>query len=490
MIRSMRRLLGERRGWAARVALAAALAASSGAGRATAQEDHAAAPGALEGRPIGAAVSPLQVLVDAAAPGATIEIAAGVYDGDLLVDKPIRLVGRGRPLLRGSGTGSVIRVRADDVTVEGFDIDGRGGGDLGRDTSGIHIAASRATVRDCRIRGSLFGIYLREAHGAVVERCRIDGIPGKDPGEKGSGIHVWNTSGFTLIGNVVREVRDGFYIQSSPGGVVRGNRASDLRYGLHYMFSDDNVFEDNTFERGAAGTAIMYSRRLAFRRNRFVHNRGFASVGLLFKECDDVTAEDNLIADNARGIFLEGSYRDVFRRNIVAGSDMALVLYDSSRENRFEQNAFVGNMTPLMLVGRRTDTVFAGNYWSGHDVPDLDGDGVRDRPYRLTSVFDHLRGNLLAADLYVDGFAGAALGLAERTFPVLAPVEVHDPMPLARPPALPEVPRLDPEAPRRDYPGLAASALALVLGAGALHRGRKPWRPQTRVEAAREARQR
>ena len=105
-------------------------------------------------------------------------------------------------------------------------------------------------------------------------------------------------------------MRDGFYIQSSSHGVVRGNAASDLRYGLHYMFSDDNVFEDNMFENGAAGAALMYSKRIDFRRNRFLRNRGFASVGLLLKACDDVVAEDNLIADNARGIFLEGSYRN------------------------------------------------------------------------------------------------------------------------------------------------------------------------------------
>ena len=139
------------------------------------------------------------------------------------------------------------------------------------------------------------------------------GIPGKSPGEKGSGIHVWNTEGFRLDQNEIADVRDGFYIQSSSHGVIRRNGAHDLRYGLHYMFSDDNVFEDNLFERGAAGTALMYSRRITFRRNRFLHNRGFASVGLLFKACEDVLAEDNLIADNARGVFLEGSYRNVFR---------------------------------------------------------------------------------------------------------------------------------------------------------------------------------
>ena len=231
-------------------------------------------------------------------------------------------------------------------------------------------------------------------------------------------------------------MRDGFYIQSSSHGVIRGNTARDLRYGLHYMFSDDNLFEDNTFENGAAGTAIMYSKRIVFRRNRFLHNRGFASVGLLFKSCEDVTAESNLIADNARGIFLEGSYRNLFRGNVVAESDVAIVLYDSCAENRFVDNLFVANLTPLSLVGRRTDTNFDGNYWSGNDEPDLDGDLRSDRPYRLSSVFDHFRGNLTAADLFTSSLAASALSAAERAFPVLEAVAVEDRSPLARPPAL------------------------------------------------------
>lgn len=436
--------------------------------------DHAVAPGRIEGRPGAGEASPLQARLDAAAPGERVEVGPGTYDGDLWIDRPVRLVGRGRPLLRGSGSGSVVRIRASDVTVEGFELDGRGGGDLGRDSSGIHVAAPRATIRDCAIRRSLFGVYLREAHGSVVEGCRVRGIPGRDPGEKGSGLHVWNTEGFRFTGNEIVDTRDGFYIQSSTGGVIRGNVARDLRYGLHYMFSDDNVFEDNLFANGAAGTALMYSRRIVFRRNRFLHNRGFASVGLLFKACDDVVAEANLIADNARGIFLEGSYRNLFRGNVIAESDAAIVLYDSSGANRFEGNSFVGNMTPLTLVGRRTDTVFEGNYWSGNREPDLDGDGRSDRPYRLTSVFDHLRGNLTAADLFSDSFAALALSAAERGFPVLSAVPVLDAAPLARPPALGDVPA----PPRREGPasalGLLGAGAALALGASVLAWGRRP----------------
>lgn len=422
-------------------------------------------------------VSPLQALVDRAEPGDRVVVPAGTYDGDLLIDRPITLSGTGRPTLRGSGTGSVVRVRAAGVTIEGFEIDGRGRGDLGRDTSGIHVAAPRVTIRDCRIRQALFGIYLREADDAVVERNLIVGIPGRTPGEKGSGIHVWNSQRFRLVANTITGTRDGFYIQSSSHGLVRGNRASDLRYGLHYMFSDDNVFEDNVFERGAAGAALMYSNRMTFRRNQFVRNRGFASVGLLLKACDDVVAEDNLIADNARGIFLEGSYRNQFRRNIVAMSDMALVIYDSSGANVFEGNSFVGNLTPLSLSGKRTDTRFDGNYWSDHGDPDLDGDGISDRPYRLSNVFDHLRGNLTAADLFSRGVAALALGAAERAFPVLDPIPVVDAHPLARPPALDAVPASPTGASTRPIGGAVAPLLLLLVGGGVLAAGRRPWTP-------------
>jgi nitrous oxidase accessory protein len=228
------------------------------------------------------------------------------------------------------------------------------------------------------------------------------------------------------------------------------------------------------FENGAAGAALMYSRRITFRRNRFIRNRGFASVGLLFKTCEDVVAEHNLIGDNARGIFLEGSTRVDLRHNVIAGSDTAIVLYGSTVESRFEGNSFVGNLSPLLLVGRWTDTRFDGNYWSAHDALDLDGDGRADQPYRLSSVFDHFRANLTAADLLSQSVAATALGVAERAFPVLDPVPVEDRAPLAHPPRLPEVPLPDAKPRHADALGLVAALGALGAGCRVLWSYHRP----------------
>src|SRR6266545_4457080 len=125
-------------------------------------------PGSLEGRPPPAEASPLQARIDAAAPGATVVVEGGAYRGDLYLDRAVRLLGKGRPRLVGSGRGSVVRIRAPGVVVEGFDIDGAAGGDLGADSSGVHVAAPGAVIRDCRIENALFGVYVRAADGVRV----------------------------------------------------------------------------------------------------------------------------------------------------------------------------------------------------------------------------------------------------------------------------------------------------------------------------------
>ena len=216
---------------------------------------------------------------------------------------------------------------------------------------------------------------------------------------------------------------------------MRGNRARDLRYGLHYMFSDDNIFEDNTFENGAAGAALMYSRRIVFRRNRFLHNRGFASVGLLLKACDDVVAEDNLIADNARGDLPRG----LVPQRVPRQRRRRCRTSRSSSTTRAAATVFEGNVVRRQpdaaraWSGRRTDTVFDGNYWSDNREPDLDGDGIADRPYRLTNVFDHLRGNLTAADLCRARLRGARAGARPSArFPCSSRCRSWTPPPLAR----------------------------------------------------------
>lgn len=433
--------------------------------------------GRLEGRPPAAAASPIQAAIDRTPEGGTVRIPAGRYTGDLYIDRPMAVVGEGRPTLVGSGTGSVIIVRAPRVRIEGVDIDAHFSGSLNLDSSGIHVSAPGVVIRDVTVTHAFFGIYLLAADDATIAHVTVQGQAGRPPGEQGSGIHLYNAQRFSVADSTVVDMRDGIYIQSASNGAVRRTDVRHVRYGLHYMYADDNVFEDNRFEDSAAGAALMFSRRLTFRRNQFLRNRGFASVGLLLKDCADLVADENAIVDNARGLFLEGSDRNTFTRNLVAVSDAALVIYASGSANVFRDNAFVGNLTPLELVGRRTDTVFDRNYWSDADEPDLDGDGFRDRPFRVVNVFDHFRGRTTASDLLARGPAARTLAAAERTFPLLSPIAVFDPHPRVRMPEGLLTVHAATAPPRAGHAGAVASAALLGLGVLALAGGRRRrWR--------------
>jgi nitrous oxidase accessory protein len=260
-------------------------------------------------------------------------------------------------------------------------------------------------------------------------------------GERGAGLHLWDSPANVLEENVITEARDGLYIQSSPDNVIRRNQVTRLRYGVHYMFSDHNTFEENLFSGNVAGAAIMYSNGIVFRRNAFVHNRGFSSFGILFQECSNCLAEGNFIVDNEVGVFMEALHKSFFRRNVIAENDVALQLFSSSDEDTFTENNFIENLSPLYLIGKRTTTRWElegrGNFWSDYDGYDLDANGIGDVPHKVQNVFEYLEGNYPRLRLFLESPAAQALAVAEKAFPIFQGSMEMDRAPLTRALAVP-----------------------------------------------------
>jgi nitrous oxidase accessory protein len=233
----------------------------------------------------------LHARLAAARPGEVIDVPPGVYQGPFTISISIHLRGGGRAALVGNGKAHVVSVRAPDVTIEGFEIR-NSGLDLGQDQAAVHITSARATVRNNRITESLHGVYVRQANGARIEGNTIIGkawtlepvnpfAGASAPGgaevcevtltqdRRGNGVHIWNSSGHLVAGNVIRDTRDGIYFSFVDRSEVRSNDVRNVRYGLHYMYSDENRFEANEFRENAAGAALMYSNGITLTRNVF-----------------------------------------------------------------------------------------------------------------------------------------------------------------------------------------------------------------------------
>lgn len=378
----------------------------------------------------------VQQAINAAHAGDTIEVSAGTYVGNLLIDKQVILQGDGVPVLRGAGIDSVVTITADGCVIRGFVIEHSGGDLIGED-SGILIKSSHNQIEDNELRDVLYGIYLYGSRGNKLIRNRIRGRPELETGGRGAGLHLWDSHDNFIESNTISEERDGLYIQSSHRNQIRRNRVFNLRYGLHYMSSDRNVFEDNFFSDNVAGAAIMYSNKIELRRNAFIHNRGFSSFGILFQDCSDLLAEENFVVDNATGIFMEALRRTTFRRNTIANNDVALQMFSSSDRNVFTENNFINNLSPLQLVGKNTTTRWSqdgrGNYWSDYNGYDLDENGRGDIALKIQNVFQYMEGNYPRLRLYLDSPAAQALAVAEKTFPILQASSELDHAPLMKP---------------------------------------------------------
>jgi nitrous oxidase accessory protein len=414
--------------------------------------------------PVGPLTSISQAL-RMAANGDVIEVDGGSYDEDVVLDRSVQLIGIGNPTIHGRGDGSVVTVSADRCTVRGFAIE-HTGSSLEDEDSGILLKSHNNHVESNRLADVLFGIYLFKSDGNYIADNTVRGRYAHDFGDRGNGIHIWNSNYNTLERNSVAEARDGIYVQNSYHNVIRSSRIHDLRYGLHFMYSDDNDFEGNDFYDDVAGAAVMYSRRVRLRHNMFLHNRGFASYGILFQADEDCVAEENVIADNAIGIFMEALNRSTVKDNLIAGNDLAIRIFTSAADDHFVNNNVIENLSPMEVVGGHTNNSWdgstGGNYWSDYDGFDLDGDGVGDVPYRIQNVFEHLEVQLPLLRLYLFSPAAQSLEVAERGFPVLQTRQETDERPLMKPVAMPWL-SADPEdhAPHRALSFLAPAFLLL-----------------------------
>lgn len=379
----------------------------------------------------GTAVPTIADALRDAPPGARIVVQPGVYQEAVLrVDRPLEIVGEGRPVIDAGGRGSAFVVTAEGVTIRGFTVRNTGRSAVD-DRAGVRLEqAHGCVVADNEIVDTYFGVYLAGTRG-----CRVEGnvVAGSAISEalSGNAIHLWNSDDITIARNRLSGHRDGIYLEFARGARIAGNESTrNLRYGLHFMFSDDAEYRENVFRHNGAGVAVMYTKRVVMTGNRFEDNQGQAAYGLLLKDISDSRVAGNEIRDNTVGLFIEGSNRLELAGNTIERNGWGVKLMANAADNVFTGNTFAGNTFDVTTNGRQHTSRFDANRWDQYDGYDLDGDGVGDVPFRPVRLFAYLVARhgmtiVLQRSLFVD-----LLDAAERVLPVLSPETLIDPRPL------------------------------------------------------------
>jgi nitrous oxidase accessory protein len=378
----------------------------------------------------GCEVSSIKAAVQMALPHDTIMVSSGTYlENTIKIDKPLILLGIDKPVIDGQFKEGILEITGDSVTVKGFILQNVGTS-YTHDYAAIHIFRSKYfSILDNVLKNVFFGILSEKAHYGKIHN-NIVSSNAEEEFNSGNGIHLWYCDNISIVGNHLSHLRDGIYFEFVSESNIANNVSRDnIRYGLHFMFSNNNDYYDNEFINNGAGVAVMFSKYINMKRNRFYKNWGSASFGLLLKEIYDAEIENNVFEENTIGINIEGSTRVNYKQNDFISNGWAIKIAGGCYANIFTYNNFLSNSFDLSYNSKMNDNRFSNNYWSSYSGYDLDKDGIGDVPYRPVKLFSYIVNRtpetiILLRSLFID-----ILNFSERVSPVFTPDDLVDASP-------------------------------------------------------------
>jgi nitrous oxidase accessory protein len=379
-------------------------------------------------------IKSIKQALERALAGDTILVKPGVYrEGNILITKPVVLLGEGRPVVEGENKHEVFSVTAGQVTISGFRIINTGVSSI-KDLAGIGaMDAHNLVIRDNELAETFFGIHISNSRNSIIENNRLS-VNSRSEYETGNGIHLWQSTGATIRNNTVTGHRDGIYFEFVTASRIEDNTcARNQRYGLHFMFSHDDEYHRNVFRENGAGVAVMYTRNVTMTHNLFEKNWGNSVYGLLLKDISDSKVNNNRFIQNTIAIYMEGTSRTEFTGNTFQSNGWGVRLQASCDGNTFTGNNFKSNTFDFATNGTLVLNTINGNYWDKYQGYDLNKDGIGDVPYRPVNLYTMVVERIPTAVLLWRSFLVFLLDRAEKVFPAVTPENLKDDYPSLRP---------------------------------------------------------
>ena len=382
-------------------------------------------------------ITSLKEGIEKAGAGDTILLYKGLYkEGNIIINKPIFLIGIDEPVLDGEGKHEILTVSGRSIVIKGIHFKNSGYSSM-HDYASINVVdAENFIIENNMITNGFFAIHLSNSRYGLISNNNITG-PYKSEHISGNGIHLWKCDNILVEDNTVKGHRDGIYFEFVSHSIIQNNTSTNnVRYGLHFMFSNDNAYLENIFKENGAGVAVMYSKKVLMLKNQFDYNWGSSAYGILLKEINDSRIIRNIFNRNTVGILMEGSNRINIQSNVFQNNGWSLKVQASCTENTFHHNNFMNNTFDIATNGSISLNEFYNNYWDKYEGYDIDKDIVGDVPYHPVSMYAMIIENNPNSLMLLRSFMVTLLDKAERAIPSLTPEELVDKQPLMKPLAL------------------------------------------------------
>jgi len=339
----------------------------------------------------------LQEAIDKAPSGSILRLPAGVYEGGVVIDKPLSIIGKeDGVIINGLNEGTVIRTKGSFITLKNLTIINSGGRNDKVDAAIKMTDGKQCEISNCIIKDCLFGIDFQMLSNSLVSN---NYITSKDLplGLRGDGLRIWYSNDNIIKGNKLVKSRD-MVVWYSNGNIIEDNFGEHNRYSLHFMHAGKNIVKNNHYAFNSVGIFFMYSKDTIATGNVIKSSLGATGMGIGLKDVSNFTLKDNTIIYCAQGMYIDRSpfEPDTFNwieNNKVLYNSEAFHFHSMSENNVIKNNTIMGNIEDIVNDSRGSKTnenEIVGNYWDNYSGFDRDGDNVGDTPHKVYQYADQL----------------------------------------------------------------------------------------------------
>jgi len=315
--------------------------------------------------------STIQSAINRASDGDTIEVHAGIYCENIVVNKTISLIGNGsaETLIIGDGTDDVIRIESDWVNIS----------DLSATTNnigfnaGIDIVSDSDNVRieNCNLSNNYYGVHAYGSYSTINDLVIMNTTAN------------WTEYGFylaycddALIHNNTASYNDdgGIYFYYCNSGKVQNNTCNYNRYGIGPYYSSYSLFLNNTVLGNTWGLythysdyAELYNNTASYniangiylskseygkvQNNTCNYNRNVESAGIRTSYAGYSQFWNNTLIGNDNGFYFYASdYAELHNNTVKENIDWGIFAVNSDN-NKVENNTIIDSGYPFSETG-------------------------------------------------------------------------------------------------------------------------------------------
>lgn len=338
----------------------------------------------------------LQDAINSSDDGDIIELNGGVYEGDIVISKPLIIDGKNKATIKGSNKANVITIKSGGVVLKNLKIAGSGNSHTSIDSAILCDNANNVIIENNDISDSLFGVNFKQCNASKILNNKITSKD-VDLGLRGDAIRLWYSHDNEIIKNHIYKSRD-MIVWYSSNNTIKQNLGEYGRYSLHFMYAGKNLVEENVFDKNSVGIFFMFSSGSLVRNNVIKNSTGAFGVGIGMKDTSDFTIINNILTHNARGLYLDQSpfqpnTINTYENNQILYNTIGVQMHATLHKSVFKNNDFIGNMSVAIndTPGSKIDkNEWVNNYYDDYEGFDRNKDKIGDLPYQNYSYLDTL----------------------------------------------------------------------------------------------------